>query len=138
MIAALKQQAPPEVLKPGDTGDDMVMPPDPGYMNPPTDRFVSGHGAVPPAVAQMVQLLKTDQGAPVGYNSLPPEQQQQWSHDWREIQGINGRDPDAIMSQHPEMQGILGNFKNPDGTPSAVGDDVLMMRRKPSLEVPTS
>lgn len=35
IVAALKTPRPQgEVIRPGDTGDDMVVPPDPGYMAP--------------------------------------------------------------------------------------------------------
>lgn len=38
VVAALKTPRPPEpskeVMHPGDTGDDMVLPPDPGFMGP--------------------------------------------------------------------------------------------------------
>ena len=43
MLAALKAKDKPEVIKPGDTGDDMVLPPDPGFMGArPTITEVSG------------------------------------------------------------------------------------------------
>ena len=40
LVAELKKK-PSAVIKPGDTGDDMVLPPDPGYMNPPQYSFVN-------------------------------------------------------------------------------------------------
>lgn len=42
IVAALKGQRPQgEVIKPGDTGDDMVSPPDPGY-EPPKYTWANG------------------------------------------------------------------------------------------------
>lgn len=49
MIAALKAQPQDGVIKPTDTGDDNVLPPDPGFMGAAQGPFVevSGHGQMP-------------------------------------------------------------------------------------------
>jgi hypothetical protein len=48
VLQALKGKPFEEVVKPGDTGDDMVMPPDPGYYgNPPAYLFAGGKQEVP-------------------------------------------------------------------------------------------
>ena len=63
VLQALKGKPFEEVVKPGDTGDDMVMPPDPGYYgNPPAYLLAGDVVQMPMSSAQKYHALSGQAG----------------------------------------------------------------------------
>ena len=111
IVAALKGQRPQgEVIKPGDTGDFIDLPPDPSYTEP-HPYFVGDYlGRYP------------DQRNAQGDNA------HSWDKTWNEALPLNNMDPREFMRGQPESrQGVDNN-----GT--------IFLRDKPALvpEIPMS